>query len=67
MAKENNTNSIEEEIKMLETIIEALEKPESTLDISLDLYKKGTAKIEACRKMIEAVESEIKTIEKKDV
>ena len=46
----------EEALKMLDNIIEELEKPEITLEDSMNCYKKGTELISMCRKELSEAE-----------
>ena len=54
----------ETSIEKLETIIEDLESPETTLDASLALYKEGIALAKTCGEALKNVETEVQRLQK---
>ena len=58
--------SFEEGLTQLEKIVEDLEGGELPLEKSLELFEKGVHLSEACRKQLEAAESRVEILLKKD-
>lgn len=56
------TQSFEENIKELETIIEELEKGEINLDSSIEKYTKAMKLISTCEKKLNEVEEKVNKI-----
>lgn len=60
--EKQNTFVIEDAFKRLTEINELLEKPETGLKESLDLYAEGVRLVAACRENLEGVEKEIQIL-----
>lgn len=60
--EKQNTFVIEDAFKRLTEINELLEKPETGLKDSLDLYAEGVRLVAACRENLEGVEKEIQIL-----
>ncbi len=60
--EKQNTFVIEDAFKRLTEINELLEKPETSLKDSLDLYAEGVRLVAACRENLEGVEKEIQIL-----
>lgn len=60
--EKQNTFVIEDAFKRLTEINELLEKPETGLKDSLDLYAEGVRLVAACREHLEGVEKEIQIL-----
>ena len=54
--------SLEEAFEQLETVIEKLEQPETSLEESFEAYKEGVALVNLCNGMIDRVEKEVKVL-----
>lgn len=54
--------SLEEAFKKLETVIETLEQPDTSLEESFDAYKEGVALVNLCNGMIDRVEKEVRVL-----
>ena len=50
------TVSLEERFEHIEAIIEQMEKGDTTLDASFELYKNGIEEIRAANEMLDAIE-----------
>lgn len=59
---ENNTQSFESKMQRLEQIVRAMERGDVPLDESLRLFQEGTSLVEACGKMLDEAELQIKKI-----
>ncbi len=60
--EKQNTFVIEDAFKRLTEINELLEKPETSLKDSLELYAEGVRLVAACRENLEGVEKEIQIL-----
>lgn len=60
----SNKLTFQENLDSLEKIVEKLESGETTLEESLELYKKGMVALKECNEKIEMVEKEIEVIRK---
>lgn len=56
------TKTFEEELKELEETVEALRKPDLSLDESMKLYKKGVSLTKFCAKELTKAEGELKKL-----
>lgn len=54
--------SLEEAFENLETVIEKLENPETSLEDSFNAYKEGISLVNLCNSMIDKVEKEVKVL-----
>lgn len=54
--------SLEEAFEKLETVIEKLEQPDTSLEESFDAYKEGVALVNMCNGMIDRVEKEVRVL-----
>ncbi|MBQ8199450.1 MAG: exodeoxyribonuclease VII small subunit [Lachnospiraceae bacterium] len=54
--------SLEEAFENLETVIEKLENPETSLEDSFTAYKEGISLVNLCNGMIDKVEKEVKVL-----
>ncbi|MBO5242442.1 MAG: exodeoxyribonuclease VII small subunit [Lachnospiraceae bacterium] len=54
--------SLEEAFEKLETVIETLEQPDTSLEESFDAYKEGVALVNLCNQMIDRVEKEVRVL-----
>lgn len=61
MSDEKNL-SLEEAFEKLETVIEKLEQPETSLEESFKAYKEGVELVNLCNGMIDHVEKEVKVL-----
>lgn len=59
---DEKTLSLEEAFDKLETVIEKLEQPETTLEESFHAYKEGVELVNLCNGMIDRVEKEVKVL-----
>jgi len=59
------TGSFEEGLKELEAVVKELESGELPLERALELYEKGVALSERCRKQLEEAETRIEMLTKK--
>lgn len=59
---EENQISLEEAFEKLETVIERLEQPETSLEDSFLAYKEGVSLVNLCNGMIDRVEKEVKVL-----
>lgn len=57
-----NKMTFEESLQRLEEIVRAMERGDVPLDKSLELFQEGTALIQACGKLLDAAELQIKMI-----
>ena len=60
MNQKNHT--FEENIHRLEQIVRAMERGDVALDESLKLFQEGTALVEACGKLLDEAELQVKRI-----
>lgn len=51
--------TLEEEFKSIEDILKKLEKDDIGIEEALELYTKGKASVEICKKKIDMVEKEV--------
>ncbi len=58
--------SFEEGLKELEAVVKELESGELPLERALELYEKGVALSERCRKQLEEAETRIEILSKKN-
>lgn len=56
--------TFETKMETLETIIEKIEAPDTTLDDSLTLFKEGIALAKACGEILSTHEAEVMTLQK---
>ncbi|MCL2364594.1 MAG: exodeoxyribonuclease VII small subunit [Defluviitaleaceae bacterium] len=56
--------NFEASMDKLETILEILEAPETTLDASLALYKEGIALAKSCGEILKNTETEVQRLQK---
>ena len=54
--------SLEEAFAKLETVVEKLEQPETSLEDSFAEYKEGISLVNLCNGMIDKVEKEVKVL-----
>ncbi len=54
--------SLEEAFRQLETVVEKLEQPETTLEESFLAYKEGVSLVKLCNGMIDKVEKEVRIL-----
>lgn len=54
--------SLEEAFEQLETVIEKLEQPDTSLEESFEAYKEGVSLVNLCNGMIDRVEKEVKVL-----
>lgn len=54
--------SLEEAFEKLETVIETLEQPDTSLEESFGAYKEGVALVNLCNGMIDRVEKEVRVL-----
>lgn len=54
--------SLEEAFAKLETVVEKLEQPETSLEDSFAAYKEGISLVNLCNGMIDKVEKEVKVL-----
>lgn len=59
---EDKTLSYEDALKELEYIVEELEKDETTLKNSVDMFKRGVELYKYCNKLLSSVEGEVKLL-----
>lgn len=62
MSTKTNFQSYESALAELETIVQAMEAGELTLEQSLAQYKRGSELLQACQKMLAQVEQDIKIL-----
>ena len=60
MSQKNHT--FEENMQRLEQIVRAMERGDVALEESLKLFQEGTALVEACGKLLDEAELEVKKI-----
>ena len=58
MAEEKKKLSLEEAFEKLETVIETLERPETSLEESFQAYKEGVSLVQLCNEQIDRVEKD---------
>lgn len=54
--------SLEEAFRQLETVVDKLEQPETTLEESFLAYKEGVSLVKLCNGMIDKVEKEVRIL-----
>lgn len=54
--------TLEEAFEKLETVIEKMEQPQTSLEDSFEAYKEGVSLVKLCNGMIDRVESEVKVL-----
>lgn len=59
---EEKALSLEEAFGKLETVIEKLEQPETSLEESFMAYKEGISLVHLCNRMIDRVEKDVKVL-----
>ena len=62
MAEEKKKLSLEEAFEKLETVIETLERPETSLEESFQAYKEGVSLVQLCNEQIDRVEKEVRVL-----
>ena len=62
MAEEKKKLSLEEAFEKLETVIETLERPETSLEESFQSYKEGVSLVQLCNEQIDRVEKEVRVL-----
>lgn len=62
----SNKLTFQENLDQLEKIVDQLESGETTLEESLELYKKGMNALKECNKKIDKVEKEMEVIHNED-
>lgn len=62
----SNKLTFQENLDQLEKIVEQLESGETTLEESLELYKKGMVALKECNEKIDTVEKEIEVIQNEE-
>ena len=62
MAEEKKKLSLEEAFEKLETVIETLERPETSLEESFRAYKEGVSLVQLCNEQIDRVEKEVRVL-----
>ena len=62
MTTKTNFQSYESALAELETIVQAMEAGELTLEQSLAQYKRGSELLKTCQKMLAQVEQDIKIL-----
>ena len=65
MAEDPKPASFESDLAELEKVVERLESGELPLEESLELFEKGTALSESCRKRLEEAETRVEMLIKK--
>ena len=65
MTTKTNFQSYESALAELETIVQAMEAGELTLEQSLAQYKRGSELLQTCQKMLAQVEQDIKILNEK--
>lgn len=63
MAEKKEKMNIEETFEKLEEVISIMEKPETGLEETFDLYKQGLDMIRKCNDSIESIEKQISVLE----
>ena len=58
--------SFEQAMKRLSEVVSELEKPELTLEASLDLYKEGVELSAVCKKYLDDAEMKIRVLDEKN-
>jgi len=66
MTDETRPESFESAIEQLERVVTELEAGDLPLDKALELFEKGMALSEACRKQLEEAEARVEALIKKD-
>ncbi len=67
MAEEKKKLSLEEAFEKLETVIETLERPETSLEESFQAYKEGVSLVQLCNEQIDRVEKEVRVLSQEGV
>ena len=62
MAEEKKKLSLEEAFEKLETVIETLERPETSLEEAFQAYKEGVSLVQLCNEQIDRVEKEVRVL-----
>lgn len=62
VAEQEHKGSVEEAFAELSTIIEEMEKPEITLEASMQHYKRGMELLNQCKEVLEQMETEMITL-----
>ena len=57
-----NNNSFEQNMQRLEQIVRAMERGDVPLEESLKLFQEGTSLVEACGKLLDDAELQVKKI-----
>ena len=57
-----NSHTFEENMQRLEQIVRAMERGDVPLEESLKLFREGTALVEACGKLLDDAELQVKKI-----
>ena len=57
-----NNHPLEENMQRLEQIVRAMERGDVALEESLKLFQEGTALVEACGKLLDEAELQVKKI-----
>lgn len=57
-----NNHTFEENMRRLEQIVRAMERGDVALEESLKLFQEGTALVEACGKLLDKAELQVKKI-----
>ncbi|MBC7959617.1 MAG: exodeoxyribonuclease VII small subunit [Vallitaleaceae bacterium] len=61
----SNNKSLEAYLEEIEVIVEQMEGGETSLEESIELYKKGTAILETCNTKIERIEKDLLILKEK--
>ena len=67
MAEEKKKLSLEEAFEKLETVIETLERPETSLEESFQAYKEGVSLVQLCNEQIDRVEKQIRILAEEEI
>ena len=59
---DQNNHTFEENMRRLEQIVRAMERGDVALEESLKLFQEGTALVEACGKLLDEAELQVKKI-----
>jgi len=62
MAKANPVKNFEQNLQELESLVEALESGELSLEDSLDHFEKGIKKTQACQEALNAAEQRVNVL-----
>ena len=62
MAEEKKKLSLEEAFEKLETVIETLERPETSLEECFQAYQEGVSLVQLCNEQIDRVEKEVRVL-----